>query len=565
MEVYRVNSVGPQWNVRDLDLFQDNFSQDGTITGTARADAANDVRPTSSSFNIVPGDSVSVEVGDPDSGLGLEADGRAAVYCYVRVDGPNAAATGATLIDNSRYTMIDAAVPANGYNWTQIQMDTSYTASGSPVDGDFNIDLNDNLFVPGDTVWFFFGAASAGGNWTYYAETSAGPRGDASIDYVASVSDEFTILPAGGYARGGDILYVDGMNIRGAQPYFDTAFQMMGIFDEVDRYDIRGPSSAVANHPGSRVLDVAQQLIPVYNKIVYNTGPLTVAFGDGSGTPDKSDDTGMMLTFLDFKITPGGVYLSGDDVADVWLNDFTSGTATALRTQFMSFGLQDPNHTALVDIAPYGVGTATGFFQDGLGPDTLVAFGGCPGINDFDVLTATGTAVVQMNYVDTRLGTTVPAILSQTTNNSNSQDVKFVLSGFSFHYVRDAFPAAVPARSEHMHRILTWLGNIIDDPVGTRPVDVTKNELNQNVPNPFNPTTTIRYEIKTAGPVSLKIYNVAGQLVKTLVDGQRIAGQVYEANWNGLNDAGQSVSSGVYFYKLVSTNFTQTKKMVLLK
>jgi hypothetical protein len=564
LEVYRVNSVGPQWNVRDLDLFQDNFSHDGTITGTARADAAQDILPTSSP-GITPGDSVSVEVGDPDSGLGLELDGRAAVYCYVRVDGPNAGATGAALIDDSRYTMIDAAVPANGKTWTQIQMDTSYTAVGSPVDGDFNIDLNDNLFVPGDTVWFFFGAASAGGNWTYYSEGSAGPRGDADIDYVGFVADEFTILPAGGHARGGDILYVDGMNFRGAQPYFDTAFQQMGIFDEIDRYDIRGPSSAVANHPGSRVQDVAQQLVPIYKKIVYNTGNLDVAFGDGSGTPDKSDDTGMMLTFLDQKVTPGGVYLSGDDVSNAWLNDFTSGSATALRTQYISFGIQDPDHTALVAINPWGVGTATGIFIDGLGPDTLVAFGGCPVINGFDVLTATGTASVEMNYVDTGSGAAFPAIVSQTTTNPNSQDVKFVLAGFSFHYIRDAFPAAVPARSEHMWNILTWLGNIIDDPVGTRPVDVTKNELNQNVPNPFNPTTTIKYEIKTAGPVSLKIYNVAGQLVKTLVDGQRIAGQVYEANWNGLNDSGQSVSSGVYFYKLVSTNFTQTKKMVLLK
>ena len=95
MEVYRVNAVGPQWNVRDLDLFQDNFSGDGTITGTARADAANDILPTTSP-GITPGDSVSVEVGDPDSGLGLEADLRAAVYCYLSVDCPNACATCAT-------------------------------------------------------------------------------------------------------------------------------------------------------------------------------------------------------------------------------------------------------------------------------------------------------------------------------------------------------------------------------------------------------------------------------------------------------------------------------------
>ena len=565
LEMYRVGSEGPQWNCRDLDMFQDNFSADGTITGTSRADAAQDIRPNSSVNSLVPGDSVSVEVSDPDTGLGVDVDGRAAVYAYVRVDGPNAAATGATLVDNARYTP-RGTVAANGYNWTKIQLDTSYTTSGSAVDGDFNIDLNDNLFVPGDTVWFFFGATSGGGASTYYSEAHPGPIGVADIDYVASISDEFTILPAAGWVRGGDILYVDGMNFRGgAQQYFDTAFQQMGIFDEVDRYDIRGPSSAVGNHPGSRVVDVAQQLIPIYQKIVYNVGNLVTAFGDGSGTPDKSPDTGMMLAFLDGKQTPGGVYLSGDDIAETWLNDFSSGSAIALRTQYISFGVANTNASTLVGTAPYGIGTATSFFQDGLGPDTLIAYGGCPAINDFDILVATGTAVVEMNYVDTQLGTAVPAIVSQTTNNPQSQDVKFVLSGFSFHYVRDAFPAAVPARSEHMHRILTWLGNIIDDPVGTGPVDVTRNELNQNIPNPFNPTTTIKYEIKTAGPVSLKIYNVAGQLVKTLVDGQRNAGQIYAAQWNGLNDAGQSVSSGVYFYKLVSTNFTQTKKMVLLK
>jgi flagellar hook assembly protein FlgD len=91
------------------------------------------------------------------------------------------------------------------------------------------------------------------------------------------------------------------------------------------------------------------------------------------------------------------------------------------------------------------------------------------------------------------------------------------------------------------------------------------NELRQNYPNPFNPTTTIKYQVKSDGLVSLKIYNVAGQLVRTLVNENVKAGVVHQAQWHGLNDAGQNVSSGVYFYKLVTTNYTQTKKMVLLK
>jgi flagellar hook assembly protein FlgD len=110
-----------------------------------------------------------------------------------------------------------------------------------------------------------------------------------------------------------------------------------------------------------------------------------------------------------------------------------------------------------------------------------------------------------------------------------------------------------------------YLDNIVDQPVGTDPVSLTKNQLDQNIPNPFNPTTTIKYEVKESGLVRLRIYNVAGQLVKTLVNGNRNSGQLYEASWNGLNNSGQPVSSGVYFYKLVATNFTQTKKMVLVK
>ena len=94
---------------------------------------------------------------------------------------------------------------------------------------------------------------------------------------------------------------------------------------------------------------------------------------------------------------------------------------------------------------------------------------------------------------------------------------------------------------------------------------MTFNELKQNRPNPFNPTTTIDFQVKHTGHVSLKIYNVAGQLVRTLVDEQVSAGAIHTAQWKGINDAGQSVSSGVYFYKLVTNDFTMTKKMVLLK
>ncbi|HER42965.1 MAG TPA: T9SS type A sorting domain-containing protein [Candidatus Eisenbacteria bacterium] len=89
--------------------------------------------------------------------------------------------------------------------------------------------------------------------------------------------------------------------------------------------------------------------------------------------------------------------------------------------------------------------------------------------------------------------------------------------------------------------------------------------LQQNVPNPFNPTTTISFVVPDGGAnVSLKIYDSAGRLVRTLVNGYETSG-TREVTWYGENDQGQPVSSGVYFYQLTAPSFSNTKKMVLLR
>jgi len=89
--------------------------------------------------------------------------------------------------------------------------------------------------------------------------------------------------------------------------------------------------------------------------------------------------------------------------------------------------------------------------------------------------------------------------------------------------------------------------------------------LYPNVPNPFNPTTIIRYDVPQSGSaVSLEIYDVSGRLVKTLVDGRQSAG-AKSVTWDGHDGAGRPVASGVYFYRLTAPNYTKTHKMVLMK
>ena len=89
--------------------------------------------------------------------------------------------------------------------------------------------------------------------------------------------------------------------------------------------------------------------------------------------------------------------------------------------------------------------------------------------------------------------------------------------------------------------------------------------LGQNYPNPFNPTTTISYDVPAGGGhVTLRIYDVAGRLVRTLVDGAGTAGRK-TASWDGGSDSGHKVATGVYFYRMTAPGFEQTRKMVLMK
>ncbi|MCP4567722.1 MAG: T9SS type A sorting domain-containing protein [FCB group bacterium] len=88
--------------------------------------------------------------------------------------------------------------------------------------------------------------------------------------------------------------------------------------------------------------------------------------------------------------------------------------------------------------------------------------------------------------------------------------------------------------------------------------------LTQNYPNPFNPTTSIKYNIAETQAVTLEIFNVNGQKVKTLVDEVVTAGE-HTVNWNSTDENGQKVASGIYMYRLTAGDIVETKKMTLLK
>ena len=86
----------------------------------------------------------------------------------------------------------------------------------------------------------------------------------------------------------------------------------------------------------------------------------------------------------------------------------------------------------------------------------------------------------------------------------------------------------------------------------------------QNYPNPFNPSTTIKYNLSEKSNISLVIFNALGQQIKTLVNETQFAGEK-QVVWKGLNQIGNKVSSGIYFYRLTTHNKVFTKKMHSIK
>ncbi|PKK83953.1 MAG: hypothetical protein CVT49_05875 [candidate division Zixibacteria bacterium HGW-Zixibacteria-1] len=108
------------------------------------------------------------------------------------------------------------------------------------------------------------------------------------------------------------------------------------------------------------------------------------------------------------------------------------------------------------------------------------------------------------------------------------------------------------------------------DTAGTDVRDLDKNilptqfELGQNYPNPFNPTTRFEFAVPEKSNVNISVFNILGQKITTLVDGEYAAGY-YSVDWDSRSDNGSEVASGIYFYKIEANNYTNTKKLMLIR
>ncbi len=231
----------------------------------------------------------------------------------------------------------------------------------------------------------------------------------------------------------------------------------------------------------------------------------------------------------------------------------------------------NPNVNGLVSFTfDQGVGSSTWNFAG----DTFALDGGCPVLRNYDALGNTGTAVRTHQY-SYPTATQVQGAIVMNRNNDGGWNT--IMMSHPFFDIRDnaGTPAAQGTAPELVLLSKVVFGSIpasciqVPVPVGTRNEDEPdvprQTFLHQNVPNPFNPTTQIQFDLAHGGRVALRIYDVAGRLVRTLIDKDMAAGRGYKEIWHGLDDQNLRVASGIYFYRLDAAGVTFTKKMVIMK
>ncbi len=179
-------------------------------------------------------------------------------------------------------------------------------------------------------------------------------------------------------------------------------------------------------------------------------------------------------------------------------------------------------------------------------------------------VTATWTAPFEPVYAVTgynvyrRYGDHPYQLADQTTETTFTETL--TLEGTYIYYIRAIYAEGegAPCDTSSIAFPFTVVAN------GDEPTPVLVNALHANYPNPFNPTTTISYSLAKSGDVTLRVYNTKGQLVRILDQGNKKAGN-YSVAWDGKNSSGKTVSSGLYFFRMDAANYTNTRKMMLLK
>ena len=191
--------------------------------------------------------------------------------------------------------------------------------------------------------------------------------------------------------------------------------------------------------------------------------------------------------------------------------------------------------------------------------------------------TADGGYIVAGNTTDDGHG--LDFLIIKLDENGNEQWIKIYGSSSGWEYASSiqqtsdgGYIVAGQTDSYGTGRYDMWILKLDENGNGPGPVGISNSNndqfkgfsLSQNYPNPFNPVTTIEYQLPTDAYVTLRIFNITGELVETLIEEQQIAGY-HKIQWNGRDETDNTVAGGLYLYHLRADGFSQSNKMVLIR
>ncbi len=441
---------------------------------------------------------------------------------------------------------------------------TSYTCRRqNPESNDWNVPPPAVEMVAGSEIHYYYEAQDGVGNTATYP-------GNAPDSYY-----EFSILPISATVSDQGILLVDkhGRRMPGAERDYRHSSEyyyreMLGILGyEWETFDVEVPSGSTAqsNGPDSSGYKYYDTQIWFTNEFDSYTikrpdqGNLVAWLNQAAAGKDRN----LLITGNDWSKELMQTGVETLSFFDVWLaSDYIADAIGVVTTDSVP-GIKD---------APGGLTFMT--HDDG----EAILRGACPQLHYYDVIEPDGgipgvEAALLYEAIDSTTYGAGTAYTHQTMGYNT------VALGYGMEYIADGvvgagasnytaegyFHSGIEDRVSLMDNIMTiaFEQTPAGDPTGVE--DGRKNNLSHAYPNPFNPVTRIAYSVKEAGPVTIEVYNVAGKVVRTLLDTEFDTASKGFVVWNGANDGGERCASGVYFYRIAAPGFTESRKMIMLK
>lgn len=567
--------------------------------------------------NRSDGDPTNAHMGDSTVVLAGSAAGRGTqVFLNLRVyPGPGINTSGAAWLVWRNDARFVAGSEPLAPSWAQARMDTAEAGTVRPglyasyfwPNGQENKNtskiLPNGLFTPGTTIEYFYTSRYDDGppsDRAFLPDTSGG------FFYEVEVLPSYRRSTAGGPVLVPCVLYVDAFGAgaqeiiekRGLKPRLGTQADWLGrVRNRWDRYDYSGAQSGIcapmAREPmGDNGITKFQSY--AYRTILYNTGSAAI---EGL----RNGDADLLINWLTnddhfrdaFK---KGLWLSGDGMASILDRLVRPANRTLFTTYAASllpseepYREQSGDSSACVRLDP-----AVGADFGAAASYASLAGNGCPTVNRFQVLEPIAAAGGHGNlsYADQDGGGSASLLASVSSGHFSVPQGNWavVLDAFSLHWMR-ATPAGWTGSdcgadtsfvgasiATRVGEVFDWMGvpagpALLKDifcldcvfSVEESSPGAPHTRLFQNVPNPFNPRTSVRYVLGVRAHVSLEIYDAAGRLVRALLDRVEEPGE-RAVEWDGRTDAGVPTESGVYWARLrTGDGYRAATKLVLLK